>query len=277
MLIWGRLNWLARIVLVCLIGPSLYLCWLPYVPRLKTQNPQTTSLIHRRIRQAQKKGRELKPKRVWVNLGSISPNLVHAVLLAEDDTFYQHSGFDFDQIKIAFQINWQRKKFAYGGSTLTQQLARTLYLSPSKNILRKLKEAIITVWLETVLTKRRILELYLNCVEWGDGIFGIEAAARHYYGKSASVLSTEESVALASILPSPRKWSPLRETPFMRRRRANLISRMPQIKAPETSAVSISSISMGNNKLPPQTNNQSFVNEIESGPADDEEGSPESP
>ena len=164
----------------------------------------------------------------WKNLNTLSPNLIHAVLLAEDDTFYQHSGFDFDQILIALKINWKKKRFAYGGSTLTQQIARTLYLSPSKNIFRKLKEAFITVWMELVLPKKRILELYLNFAEWGDGIFGAEAAARHYYNKSCSQLTEEESVALASILPSPRKWSPFKETPFMKRRRNNLLSRMPK-------------------------------------------------
>lgn len=210
----------------CFVSIFLYLIWLPYVPNLKYENPKTTALTERRINQAKKKRKKIIVRMNWRSLNEISPNLIHAVLLAEDDTFYRHHGFDFEQIRIAFKINWKKKKFAYGGSTITQQLARTLYLSPSKNILRKLKEAVIALWMEMTLPKKRILELYLNCAEWGEGIFGAEAAAQHYYGKSCSALSPQESVALASILPSPRKWNPHKETPFMIRRRADILSRM---------------------------------------------------
>lgn len=200
--------------------------WTPDVARLRRENPKTTALMELRDEQALARGRKPVHRMVWRPLNRISSNLIHAVLLAEDDTFFHHHGFDWDQIKIAARINWKKKRFAYGGSTLTQQLTRTLFLSPRKNLLRKAKEAVITVRLEGTLPKRRILELYLNTVEWGDGIYGAEAAARHYYGKSCSDLTPEESVALASILPSPRKWSPHRVTPFMARRRGNLLMRM---------------------------------------------------
>jgi monofunctional biosynthetic peptidoglycan transglycosylase len=203
-----------------------YLLWLPYVPELADRNPKETALMALRQKQAMKKGRTFKPAMTWKRLDEISPNLVHAVLLAEDDTFYQHRGFDFEQIEIAVKINWKKKRFAYGGSTITQQLARTLYLSPSKNVLRKLKEALIAFWMERALPKKRILEIYLNAAEWGEDIFGAEAAARRYYGRSCSDLTPEESVALASILPSPRKWSPFKETPFMLKRRTGLLARM---------------------------------------------------
>lgn len=216
----------------------LYLLWLPWVPALKSRNPATTALIERREKQARAKKITPKTRMIWRNLRDISPHLTQAVLLAEDDTFYRHRGFDFEQIVIAVKINWKKKRYAYGGSTLTQQLARTLYLSSRKNLLRKLKEALITVWMEAVLPKKRILELYLNAAEWGDGIYGAEAAARHYYGKGAGEIDPQEAVALASILPSPRKWSPLRETPFMLRRRKNLLSRMglkeEEVKPEET-------------------------------------------
>mgnify|MGYP001592170206 CR=1 FL=1 len=219
------------LVAAAVAAALIYLLWLPYVPRLKTENPARTAIMERRTRQAAEKGKKFQPQMFWMSKAKMSRYLVNAVMLAEDDTFYQHHGFDFDQIRIAVQINWKKKKFAYGGSTITQQLARTLYLSPSKNLLRKLKEAIITVWMEMTLSKSRILEIYLNVVEWGDGIFGAEAAAQHYYQKSATELTPEESVALASILPSPRKWSPLRETKFMKYRRSNILSRMelPQV------------------------------------------------
>ncbi len=226
--------------LVGFAGMFLYLLWLPWVPRAKHENPHRTALMDLRVRQAQKKGKKLTERMEWRDLSQISPNLRQAVFLAEDDTFYQNNGFDLDQILIAVKMNWEKKKYAYGGSTITQQLARTLYLSPRKSLLRKLKEAILTYWMAQALSKNRILEIYLNVIEWGDGIYGAEAAARHYYGKSCSNLSAEESVALASILPSPRKWSPLKVTPFMKRRRANILSRMglPAIVKPDAAVPS---------------------------------------
>jgi len=184
------------LIALILAAVVLYLLALPDISSLAKNNPKTTSLIDRRIQQAQAKGKILKPQMAWRKLSQISPNLIEAVLLAEDDTFYRHEGFDWDQILIAVKINWRKKRFAYGGSTITQQLARTLYLSPSKNILRKLKEALITFWMEKTLTKRRILELYLNVIEWGDGIYGAEAAAQYYYHKSCADLTSEESVNL---------------------------------------------------------------------------------
>lgn len=220
---------IVKIGLIAIGGAiAIYLFWVPYVPDLNKDNPTTTSLIELRKKQAAKKNRKFVPQFFWKKLNEISPDLIQAVILAEDDTFYQHKGFDFEQIKIAIKINWKKKRFAYGGSTITQQLARTLYLSPKKSLLRKAKEAIITFWMERLLSKKRILEIYLNVVEWGDGIFGAEAAARHYYKKNCAELTPEEAVALASILPSPRKWSPHRETPFMKYRRDNILSRMQE-------------------------------------------------
>src|SRR5205807_9685124 len=121
----------------------------------------------------------------------ISPSLVHAVILAEDDDFYQHHGFDLEQILVAFQRDLSKKRYVYGGSTITQQLARTLFLRPRKSIVRKLKEAVLTVYLEALLSKRRILELYLNVAEWGPGIYGAEAASQYYFWKPASQLNPD--------------------------------------------------------------------------------------
>lgn len=218
-LVW-RLGWVA------FAGFLVYLFWLPDVPALKTHNPTRTALMELREEQARAKKKKLRTVQEWKSIDQISPHLVHAVLLAEDDTFYQHRGFDFAQIRIAFQRNWEKKRYVYGGSTLTQQLARTLFLSPRKNLVRKAKEAVITVYLERTLSKKRILEIYLNVVEWGSGIYGAEAAAQHYYGISALELSPDEAVALASILPSPRRWSPQSEKGFMARRRTNIFERM---------------------------------------------------
>jgi len=215
-----------RIVLLSLLGFLGYLLW-PYgVLELPHKNPRTTALIERRKMEARLVHRKFKPEMVWKNTKQISPNLLHAVLLAEDDTFYQHHGFDFEQIEIAIAKNLEEGKYVYGGSTITQQLARTLYLRPRKTLLRKLKEAILTVYLEKTLPKKRILELYLNVVEWGPGVFGAEAAAQFYFHKPASDLTPDESVALASILPSPRRWSPFSEKAFMARRRTQLLDRM---------------------------------------------------
>ncbi len=159
---------------------------------------------------------------VWTPLPKISPYLVKAVLIAEDDKFWKHEGFDYEAIQKALEKDLKAKKFKFGGSTITQQLARNLYLSPEKSILRKISEAVITWRMEQTLSKKRILELYLNVVEWGDGIFGAEAASRHYYRKSSSELTPEEAARLASVLPNPRKYNPLGDQRYVINR-SNLI------------------------------------------------------
>src|SRR5882762_509695 len=201
-------RWLERIWVLAMAALLVYLCNQPNIEELQKHNPTTTALMELRLRQARALGKSYPTSMTWKNLEEISPHLVHAVLLAEDDQFYNHRGFDLEEIKQAIKINWAKKRYAYGGSTITQQLARTLYLSPRKNIIRKLKEALITVRLERSLSKRRILEIYLNVIEWGRGLYGAEAAARFYYNKSAADLTSDEAVALASILPSPRRWTP---------------------------------------------------------------------
>ncbi len=166
-----------------------------------------------------------KPHRVyqvWTPFSKISPYLVKAVLIAEDDKFWKHEGFDYEAIQKAVEKDFKAKKFKFGGSTITQQLARNLYLSPEKSVMRKISEATITWRMEKVLSKKRILELYLNVVEWGDGIFGAEAASRHYYGKPSSELTPEEAARLASVLPNPRKYNPLGDQRYVINR-SNLI------------------------------------------------------
>ncbi len=145
-------------------------------------------------------------RRRWVPLRRISKNLQNAVLLAEDDLFFDHPGYDWKAIKDAASVNWKRGRFSRGASTITMQLARNLYLSPKKSIFRKLKEIMIALKLERTLSKERILELYLNVVEWGHGVYGAEEAARHYFGKGATNLSKEEAAYLAAILPRPRYY-----------------------------------------------------------------------
>ncbi len=152
------------------------------------------------------KGKRIKTQQKWVPLRSISPYLIKAVLIAEDDKFWKHHGFDKEAIQKALEKNLESGKFKLGGSTISQQLTKNLYLTPAKNPVRKLKEAIITWRLERTLSKRRILELYLNVVEWGEGIFGAEIAARRHFGKSAAALTADEAAKLAAALPNPRRY-----------------------------------------------------------------------
>jgi monofunctional glycosyltransferase len=213
-------------ILVLLMLPLWYLVDLPDINVLRTVNPKTSAIRTFREEQIRKKGGKPHSSMQWRNLNNISPHLVHAVLLAEDDGFYQHHGFDFKQLKRAAETNWKRKRFAFGASTITQQLARTLYLSSHKNLLRKAKEALITRKLEKTLSKKRILELYLNVVEWGPHVYGAEAASQFHFNKSSTDLTSDEAIALAAILPSPRRWKPLNQTRFMSRRKATLYERM---------------------------------------------------
>jgi len=161
-----------------------------------------------RLAQWARQGRGPSYRQNWVSLGNISRNLVLAVTIAEDDKFWQHEGFDLDGMEEAFLRNIEEGRIAAGGSTITQQLAKNLWFTPEKSLSRKAKEAIMAWRLERELSKKRILELYLNVVEWGDGVFGAEAAARHHYGKSAAALTSWEAARLAAVLPNPLRWSP---------------------------------------------------------------------
>ncbi|MFN0118194.1 MAG: monofunctional biosynthetic peptidoglycan transglycosylase [Elusimicrobiota bacterium] len=242
------------IALVILLPPLWYLTHLPKTSELKTTNPKTSAIRIYREEQKIKKGKKPHSSMQWRNLKDISPYLIHAVILAEDDTFYRHHGFDFEQLKKAFQENWKRKRFAFGASTITQQLARTLYLSSHKNLLRKAKEALITRRLEKTLPKYRILELYLNVVEWGPEIYGAEAASQHHFGKSSIALTANEAIALAAILPSPRKWNPMKENGFMGRRKSILYERMVRahhiVSEVEVEESTGSVVSPGSEELP---------------------------
>jgi monofunctional biosynthetic peptidoglycan transglycosylase len=159
--------------------------------------------MERRGQQALAQAKAPKREHVSVPYERISPDLVRAVVAGEDLFFFYHSGLDWEQIRVAFVQNWKEKRFARGASTITQQLGKNLFLSPSKNPFRKLHEALIAKEMELILDKRRILELYLNTIEWGDGIYGAEAAARHYFNTSADSLSLDQAVFLAAIIPDP--------------------------------------------------------------------------
>jgi len=184
---------------------------LPNIDELKIQNPISTAFMELY------KGETLLSYR-WIPYTEISPYLKQSVVIAEDSAFFDHKGFDWNAIWEALEKNWKKKEFARGASTITQQLAKNLYLSPSKNPVRKIREILITIALEQRLSKQRILELYLNVVEWGEGIFGAEAAAQHYFNVKASQLSAYQAAWLASILPNPRYYEKHRNSSFIARK-----------------------------------------------------------
>jgi monofunctional glycosyltransferase len=215
--------------LAALLAAAATAAWVLILPDpapLKKSPPKTTAYIELRRRQAAAKKQSFALRWTVVPYDSISRHLKDAVVTAEDDEFWRHDGVDWAAIRAAWERNRKEGKIAAGGSTITMQLARNLYLSPSKNPLRKLKEILIARRLEKVLGKRRILELYLNSIEWGKGIFGCEAAARAYFEKSCADLTPEESVAMAVVLPNPRRWSPAKRGAYVERNSRRIIERM---------------------------------------------------
>jgi monofunctional biosynthetic peptidoglycan transglycosylase len=168
----------------------------------------------------------------WVPYERISPHLKRAVVAAEDSKFLQHEGFDFEAIQRAYEKNLEKGKLVAGGSTISQQLAKNLFLSSEKTPWRKLQEAVITFMLENVMPKRRILEIYLNVIEWGDGVFGAEAAVRHYYGTSAASITAGQAARLAAIIPNPRFYDHKRTTPWLIKKTAIILSRMSSAQIP---------------------------------------------
>jgi monofunctional glycosyltransferase len=209
---------------------------LPDVRTLKTSNPSTTAFMELRAEAARAKGETPRHVQRWVSYRHISPNLKRAVLVAEDDAFWQHEGVDFDELGKSIELDWARGRFVRGASTITQQLAKNLYLSPSRNPLRKLRELIIARRLEAELPKSRILELYLNVIEWGDGIYGAEAAARTYFHTSADQLDPAASALLAASIANPRVMNPSRPTPRLVRRRDLILRRMGAVSPPALQA-----------------------------------------
>lgn len=175
-----------------------------------------------------------KLKQTWVPITNISANLQRAVMTAEDAKFNTHNGFDWEGIKRAYEKNIKRGKIVAGGSTISQQLAKNLFLSASKTPWRKAQEAIITMMIELIMPKQRILELYLNLVEWGNGVFGAQAAAQHYFQLSANRLTKYQSATLAAMLPNPRYYDKHRNTRFLQKRVSRIVQQMHTIALPNT-------------------------------------------
>ena len=221
------------------------------VLRLRNHNPSSTSLIDTRIREAQAKGQQPKREQVWVPLSRISPNLQRAVLAGEDTNFLTHHGFDYEAIQKAWEQaqretareakaegendDWlpSLPDFRRGGSTISQQLAKNLYLSTQRSFFRKGQEAALTIMLERTLTKQRILEIYLNVIEWGDGIYGAEAASQRYFRKPASALTVNEGAFLSAMIPNPRTvFNPQINPRRVARRQRIILRGMPSIRLP---------------------------------------------
>ncbi|NPU83578.1 MAG: monofunctional biosynthetic peptidoglycan transglycosylase [Syntrophaceae bacterium] len=201
--------WLLLAIPVVWMTGSIGLSFVwPDVSKLRKTNPVKTSFMEYREDEWKSEGKNIRIRQRWVPLGRISPYVIKAVIIAEDDKFWRHEGFDYAAIQKAVEKDLKQRKFKVGGSTISQQLAKNLFLTPSKNPVRKVREAVYTWRMEQNLSKKRIIELYLNVAEWGQGIFGIEMAAQHHFGKSAAALSAMEAARLAAVLPNPRLYSP---------------------------------------------------------------------
>ncbi|MFN2447623.1 MAG: monofunctional biosynthetic peptidoglycan transglycosylase [Vicinamibacterales bacterium] len=227
------LRWASAFAAAVFVYVAYVYVTLPDVRPLVSTNPSTTAFMTLRTREAQADGREMTIRHRPVAYGQISSSLKRAVLVAEDSAFFEHEGIDLEQIRASLEMNWEEGRFARGASTITQQLAKNLYLSPSRNPVRKLKELLITRRLEAELSKRRILEIYLNVIEWGDGIFGCEAASRAYFDKPASALVPSEAALLAGAIINPRELNPARPSIRLSRRQQIILRRM-RIRAAES-------------------------------------------
>jgi monofunctional biosynthetic peptidoglycan transglycosylase len=204
---------------------ALYIYFsLPDVSYLKAQNPKTTALIEQRQAEARHAGREFKIRQVWVGFDAIPELIKEAVRVSEDARFYEHEGIDYAEMSAAVKRNLDRGRWARGASTITQQLAKNLFLSTDKSLIRKLKEFFLALRLEDELTKHRILHLYLNVIELGPGIFGVEAAGRHYFGKSVGQLTLEEIVRLTAVIPKPLSENPTRNSRWLKWRAGWVLS-----------------------------------------------------
>jgi monofunctional biosynthetic peptidoglycan transglycosylase len=199
---------------------------LPDPAPLARENPRTTALIEQRRAEARASHRAFRPTQTWVPAERISPVLVHAVLLSEDANFFGHEGFDWEALRDAAEHDFKVRRFARGASTLTQQLAKNLWLGTERSLWRKVKEAVLAAKLERALSKRRILTLYLNVVEMDDGVFGVEAGARHRFGAGAATLSPAQAAVLASLLPAPRRVDLDHPSAWLRTRARRLLDRM---------------------------------------------------
>ncbi|MDX9951909.1 MAG: monofunctional biosynthetic peptidoglycan transglycosylase [Methylophilaceae bacterium] len=226
--------WIWRGFLALLLLILLYQLWIfLHICYWVHQNPNSTAFMRDRLQAQQTENPKARLKHQWVEYEQISVNLKRAVVAAEDAKFVQHDGFDWDGIQQAYEKNLKKGRLVAGGSTISQQLAKNLFLSSQRTPWRKLQEAVITLMLEQMMSKRRILEIYLNVIEWGDGVFGAEAAAKHYYGVSARRLSSYQAAKMAAMIPNPRFYDKHRSTRFLNRKTGTIQARMRLVEVPK--------------------------------------------
>ena len=217
---------LVAVALLWVAWVSVHIFW------YRSHPPRETAFMAQRMDEARTRNPKAQLRYQWVPYERISPNLKRAMIAAEDAKFVEHGGFDWEGIEKALEKNRRKGHVVGGGSTITQQLAKNLFLTPDKSYWRKGEEAIVTVLLEAMLPKRRILEIYLNVIEWGNGVFGAEAAAHHYFGVSAAQLSAEQAARLAAMTPSPRLFERNPASTYLAGRVATIVARMPSATTP---------------------------------------------
>ncbi|MFA7400543.1 MAG: monofunctional biosynthetic peptidoglycan transglycosylase [Sideroxydans sp.] len=225
-LFWRIVFWLFALLV-------LYQLWLfAHIVWWIKFDPASSSFMEDRLELMQDKNPDAELKHKWVDYSKISKNLKRALIVSEDAKFVDHEGFDWEGIQKAYEKNMKKGKVVAGGSTISQQLAKNLFLSTKRTPWRKGEEVIITLMLEAVMDKRRIFEIYLNVIEWGNGVFGAEAAARHYFKVSAAQLSPEQAARLAAMVPNPRFYDRNRQAPGMLKKTFIILERMPDAEIP---------------------------------------------
>jgi len=226
-------RWIWRSVTIFFALLVLYQVWLfAHICWWVKYNPSTSSFMETRLEIMQDKNPRAALQYQWVPYSRISDNLKRALIAAEDASFVDHEGFDWEGIQKAYEKNLRKGKIVAGGSTISQQLAKNLFLSTKRTPWRKLEEAAITLMIETVMDKERIFEIYLNVIEWGNGVFGAEAAARHYYQESASQLSADQAAKLAAMVPNPRYYDKHRDAKGLLLKTNIILGRMDQVEIP---------------------------------------------
>ncbi len=229
----GLHGWLWRALLALFALLLLYQLWIfAHICWWIKFNPSTSAFMESRLEIMQGKNPDAQLQHQWVPYAKVSNNLKRALIASEDAKFVDHEGFDWEGIQKAYEKNMKKGKIVAGGSTISQQLAKNLFLSTKRTPWRKGEEVIITVMLEAVMDKRRIFEIYLNVIEWGNGVFGAEAAARHYYRTNAASLTTEQAAKLAAMVPNPRYYDAHREAQGLLRKTGIILGRMNEAEIP---------------------------------------------
>ena len=226
-------RWIVGLVIALVAIPLLWVAWIAaHIAWYRYNPPRETAFMTQRMDEARSRNPAVRLRYTWVPYAKISSQLKRAMIAAEDAKFVEHSGFDWDSIQGALDKNERRGRVVAGGSTITQQLAKNLFLSSEKSYVRKAEEAVVTLLLEAMLPKQRILELYLNVIEWGNGVFGAEAAAQRYFGIPAARLSAEQAARLAAMAPAPRRFERNPDSAYLARRVATILARMPAATVP---------------------------------------------